>query len=46
MKKSVFILLATLFFFNAQAFTIRDTLKIKKTVDFELDGAGSNLQWD
>ena len=46
MKKNIFLLSAILFFYNAQAASFTDTLKIKKTADFVLDGAGSNVQWD
>ena len=46
MKKIFFILSAILLFNQAQAFTFTDTLKIKKTADFVLDGAGTNVQWD
>jgi len=35
-----------LIFKNAHAFILRDTIKINKTIDFELDGAGTNEQWD
>ena len=46
MKKIIFILLVIFSFYHAQAFTFTDTLKIKKTADFEIDGAGNNIQWD
>lgn len=46
MKKNIFLLSAILLFNQAQAFTFTDTLKIKKTADFQLDGAGTNVQWD
>ena len=46
MKKTIFLLSAILFFCNAQASSFTDTLKIKKTADFVLDGAGTNVQWD
>jgi len=46
MKKIFFILSAILLFNQAHSFTFTDTLKIKKTADFVLDGAGTNVQWD
>jgi hypothetical protein len=46
MKKIFFILSAILLFNQAHAFTFTDTLRIKKTADFVLDGAGTNVQWD
>ena len=46
MKKIIFTLLSIVFVLNAQASSFADTLKIKKTADFELDGAGTNVQWD
>lgn len=46
MKKIFFILLALLHFFCARGSNLLDTLKVQKTADFEMDGAGNNAQWD
>ncbi|MEI6189980.1 MAG: carbohydrate-binding family 9-like protein [Chitinophagia bacterium] len=46
MKKLLFLMIGFLIFQNAQAFILRDTIKINKTIDFELDGAGTNKLWE
>ncbi|MGI9137572.1 MAG: carbohydrate-binding family 9-like protein [Sediminibacterium sp.] len=46
MKKINFLLFIILLHFNANASIFTDTLKIKKISDFELDGAGTHVNWD
>jgi len=46
MKKITLIFAFVFLFFHVKASSFTDTLKIKKTADFVLDGAGTNVQWD